>query len=210
MADLVDIRQAEDRDAAVLADICLRTSDAGGDGSHLYSDPEYPGLIWVLPYLRFCPEQAFVLEIDGKVTGYCVATRDTALFQQQLEQNWWPRLRTMIAGRTRSTPSDQGILDYIRQPEITPDWLTAQYPAHLHINLLPEAQGSGNGGYLLKHQMRSLQMAGVKGVHLGINQHNTGVMSFYEKHGFKELTRLPSVIMGQKCKEPRLNDAAHH
>lgn len=194
----ITIRQARSDDEEAIGDICLRTSDAGGDGSHLYSDAQYPGLIWAIPYLRFCPEHAFVAVIDHRVVGYCLATADTVAFEQKLDREWWPILSNRIAGHPSSLPADQGIFDHIRRPERTPNWIADRYPAHLHINLLSVAQGEGNGGRLLEHQLHSLHKAGATGVHLGINQHNTRVMPFYEKHGFAELARSPSIIMGRE------------
>jgi hypothetical protein len=78
------IRQARPEDRAALFSICLLTADAGGDGSALYSDPDYPGLIWSVPYLEFEPEHAFVLDDGGAIMGYVVGTKNTRAFEQQL------------------------------------------------------------------------------------------------------------------------------
>jgi len=55
------IRNAGPEDWSAITDICVRTADKGQDGRRCFSDHEYPGLLWALPYLAVEPEQAFVL-----------------------------------------------------------------------------------------------------------------------------------------------------
>lgn len=192
-----DIRKAELGDTEAILDICVRTADAGRDGRSLYSDHRYPGLIWALPYLMLNPETAFVLTRFGAVIGYAVGAVDTASFEAQLERDWWPELRQQFADRKPSAPGDGYVLDYIRRPETSPIEIVSRYPAHLHINLLPEAQGRHLGTTLLEELMNSLKTAGTRGVHLGINHMNEPVGNFYRKLGFAEIARLPSIIMAK-------------
>ncbi|MDM9625041.1 GNAT family N-acetyltransferase [Rhizobium sp. S152] len=190
-----DIRKAVHGDAEAILDICVRTADAGHDGRSLYSDHRYPGLIWALPYLTFNPETALVLTRLGKVVGYAVGAVDTASFEAELERAWWPELRRQFTDKMPSAPGDGYVLDYIRRPEISPSEIVSHYPAHLHINLLPEAQGKRLGTTLLEELLISLKIAGAHGVHLGINHMNEPVADFYRKLGFNEIARLPSIVM---------------
>ena len=59
-----------------------------------------------------------------------------------------------------------------------------KYPAHLHIDILPEAQHKGYGTKLMDALMDYLAEKGVKGVHLGVGGDNAGGIRFYEKYGF--------------------------
>ena len=59
-----------------------------------------------------------------------------------------------------------------------------KYPAHLHIDILPEAQHQGYGAKLMDVLMDYLAEKGVKGVHLGVGGDNAGGIRFYEKYGF--------------------------
>jgi GNAT superfamily N-acetyltransferase len=63
------------------------------------------------------------------------------------------------------------------------------YPAHLHIDLLPELQGQGFGRRLIETLDDALARAGVSGVHLEASAANTGAVAFYPRVGF---TPLPS------------------
>lgn len=194
----IAIRTARPTDEAAILDICLRTSDRGQDGSQCYSDPRLPGFVWALPYVRLCPEFAFVLTRGDEVMGYCVAAPDTEAYEQRLDEKWWPMLKVMLQHFTASTEQDRSVLSYILDAPRTPGEVTDLYPAHLHINLLPELQKGGYGSRLLSHQLQSLQEAGLTGVHLGVDPRNEGVTGFYSKFGFVEIDRTPSIIMGMR------------
>jgi ribosomal protein S18 acetylase RimI-like enzyme len=194
----VIIRNSQPSDEAAILDICLRTADRGQDGSHCYSDPRLPGLVWALPYVRFCAENAFVLTKDGTVMGYCVAAADTTTYEDWLEAAWWPHVQEELLDFSARTAEDENILSYIQNAPRTPSRVKDLYPAHLHINLLPEVQNGGHGSTLLRHQLDALDRSGVEGVHLGVNQHNEKVIGFYAKFGFVELDRTPSILMGKR------------
>ncbi|GHS89166.1 hypothetical protein AGMMS50218_14780 [Actinomycetota bacterium] len=68
--------------------------------------------------------------------------------------------------------------------EIAPADVLAQYPAHLHIDLLPRAQGGGLGRRLITALADALRERGVPGVHLGVEARNTGARAFYARIGF--------------------------
>lgn len=81
-----------------------------------------------------------------------------------------------------------GALPYIRE-----------YPAHLHINLLPPYQRKGLGRQLMDALEASLQQRNCSGVSLCVNSRNQGAMRFYERCGFQKLGRHPgSVAYGKK------------
>lgn len=63
--------------------------------------------------------------------------------------------------------------------------LTAQFPAHLHINLAPDARGSGIGGRLVERFAEQVAENGLPGLHVvtGANSRN---VSFYRRCGLDE------------------------
>ncbi|MGB9097462.1 N-acetyltransferase family protein [Erwinia sp.] len=191
------IRPATADDTDALYEICLKTADAGQDASELYADPHYPGTRFAVPYALFCPDFAFVLETAGKVIGYVVATPDTVAFEQRLLKEWWPLQAKRFADRQPVKPLDSKILDSVRQPETASEALTTRYPAHLHINILPEGQRGGWGKRLIEHELAALKAAGVSGVYLGISLQNEPVAYFYQQLGFQPLFRSNALYMGQ-------------
>ena len=65
--------------------------------------------------------------------------------------------------------------------------MVAAYPSHLHVDLLPAAQGGGDGRRLLETLFDALRAAGSTGVHLGVARDNARAVGFYRHLGFTEL-----------------------
>jgi GNAT superfamily N-acetyltransferase len=70
----------------------------------------------------------------------------------------------------------------------------AEYPAHLHIDLLPRVRGQGRGRAMVTGLLEALAAAGVPGVHLGMHPDNLRALKFYQSLGFTELTRMHGVL----------------
>ncbi|MEV4246775.1 GNAT family N-acetyltransferase [Streptosporangium canum] len=63
----------------------------------------------------------------------------------------------------------------------------AAYPAHLHIDLLPDHQRKGHGRALMNAFLDALHGRGVPAVHLGMVSTNTPARAFYDRLGFHEI-----------------------
>jgi GNAT superfamily N-acetyltransferase len=63
----------------------------------------------------------------------------------------------------------------------------AAYPAHLHIDVLPDWQGKGLGRELMVAFLAGLAGAGVRAVHLGMLSANVDARAFYDRVGFHEV-----------------------
>ncbi|MDE5985479.1 MAG: GNAT family N-acetyltransferase [Eubacterium sp.] len=73
------------------------------------------------------------------------------------------------------------------------------YPAHMHIDILPEFQAKGYGGILLTSLCEYLKSNGITGLMLIVDSKNFNAVKFYKKHGFKEIKALAGgIIMGVK------------
>ncbi|WP_225752796.1 N-acetyltransferase [Actinotalea sp. Marseille-Q4924] len=190
------VRRARPRDTDRLYEICLRTGDAGQDATEHYADPQLLGDVYVGPYLALSPELAFVLtdDDDDTVVGYVVGVADTLAFERRCEQEWWPRLRA-DADRWRDVPAgspDAELLALVRHPERTPPSIAATWPAHLHIDLLPRAQGRGGGRRLVEHLLAALRVREVPGVMLGVDPGNQRARAFYRHLGFEPIPPVPA------------------
>jgi len=183
------IRQATADDREALYDICLRTADAGVDATALYSNRRLPGSIWAVPYAVFEPDFAFVLADNRRALGYVLGVPDTAAFVERLERDWWPQVRASFANVRPRTEAEADALFRIATPERPLSYLLADYPAHLHINLLPEAQSGGWGRQLIEQELAALRQAGVPGVHLGVSPTNERAKGFYRHLGFEDVSR---------------------
>lgn len=185
------IRPYETRDLDALHDICLKTGDSGGDGTHLYADPRILGEIYAAPYGVLQPDLAFVAQDDQGVAAYVVGAADTRAFEARLEAEWWPAVRARHAD-PRGAPKDSWTLDQwrayqIHRPFPTPQGVVDAASAHLHINLLPRLQGQGMGKALMETLLAALAAQGAGKVHLGCNADNDRALRFYDVYGFQRL-----------------------
>ena len=178
-------------DLADLYRICLKTGDGGEDATAQFRDPELLGHVYAAPYALLEPSLAFVAEDEAGLGGYCLGALDTRAFEQRTEAEWWPGLRLRyaepdVADRDRWT-RDQQAAYLIHHPHRAEDELVAGFPSHLHIDLLPRLQGSGNGRRLMDMQLAALRDRGSRGVHLNVNAANQRALGFYHHLGFTSL-----------------------
>jgi ribosomal protein S18 acetylase RimI-like enzyme len=199
--------RADDRaEVDRIYEICLRTGDSGADGTDKYADPRVLGEIYAGPYVRLAPRLAFVLDGGpaetgdvGGVRGYVLGVADTAAWEDLLEAEWWPAVRERYpTDRFPVGSADAACVATIHRPPRTDPELLVDYPAHLHIDLLPDAQGGGNGRRLIERVTSALREAGARGVHLDVALDNVGAQGFYEHVGFERLPSDGGVLFGMR------------
>jgi ribosomal protein S18 acetylase RimI-like enzyme len=177
-------------DEADLADICVRTADAGADATGILADDRVWAEIFVLPYVARHPELAFVVESEGRPLGYAVAVPDTAAFEDWFHDEWWPVHGARFA-RPGAGPRDVEVLAYADARRAGREPYAGEYPAHLHIDLLPALQRDGWGRRLIDAVIDALRERGVRGVHLVATADNRGALAFYDRLGFTRLESRP-------------------
>ncbi|RJL35550.1 GNAT family N-acetyltransferase [Bailinhaonella thermotolerans] len=182
-----------------LYEICLRTAAHGGDASGMLTEHRLLGDIFVGPYLAHSPDLAWVvapdeaLGVPSRPVGYFLAVADTASFEDELERRWWPRVRAREPRKPAEPGSPDALLrSYLADPPRTPAEIAARYPAHIHVDLLPEAQGGGHGRRLWTTAIDALRERGVPGVHLGVAAANTKAQGFYRHLGLHLITETPT------------------
>lgn len=185
------IRRYRSGDFRDLYRICLRTGNSGDDATALYRDPDLLGHIYAAPYGLFEPALAFVVEDELGVGGYCLGALDTKAFEERLEERWWPSLRRRYrepdAGRRDQWTPDERAAFFIHHPWRTDDDVVADYPSHLHIDLLPRFQAQGNGRELIGMELAALRERGSGGVHFYVTAGNHRALGFYDHLGFSQL-----------------------
>jgi ribosomal protein S18 acetylase RimI-like enzyme len=190
--------------------VCLKTGDNGADGEPFYrEDPDALGRIYAGPYLQFEPELSLILEDDQGVCGYALGAFDSRRYYQRYETEWRPKL----CARFPAPQGDPAGWTRVQQAHHTyhnPDYFMPEpyeaYPSHLHIDLLPRAQGRGYGRRMIERNMETLRRRGSRGAHLGVSPVNHRAIGFYQRLGYRELTRVGSptdgcVYMGIRLKD---------
>ncbi|KAA3620237.1 MAG: GNAT family N-acetyltransferase [Calditrichaeota bacterium] len=188
------IRPYHPADLSVLYRICLQTAHSGGDATHLFTDPDLIGHMYTAPYVFFEPELCFVLTGAEMPLGYILGTKNTAAFSDWCETEWFPVLRKRYPIPETDDGSFQNrILQLIHRGHPVNNDLKA-YPAHLHIDLLPAAQGQGMGRKLIEVFINRLRELQVSAVHLQVGKGNPGAIKFYERLGFHEIVNYEKSI----------------
>jgi len=170
--------------------VCLHTGDAGNDASHLIDDPAILGHLYVGPYVTLEPELAFVLEDEQGVCGYVLGALDSRAFERRYREEWLPPLQARYPDPTGDpkawTPTER-LYHQLHHPRAEFPAELEDYPSHLHIDLLPRAQGRGNGRRMMRRLLAALRERGSYGVCLGVSPKNHRAIAFYKKLGFMEL-----------------------
>lgn len=199
------LRQYRPADLDAIYDICVRTADGGADARGMYADDRLMGDIFAVPYVTLEPQHAHVLDDGtGRAVGYILGTADTAAFAKRYRAEWIPA----IAGRYPE-PADPPVTntDSMLRLHFHPERMIvpalADYPAHLHIDLLPEWQGKGFGRGLTDAFLAGVRAAGAERVHLGMVPTNTAALAFYRRLGFAEIPLGdPTVLYLGRTTEP--------
>lgn len=141
-------------------------------------------------YPDYEPESLFVAEVDGQVVGALQGAVDTYRFEQVYRQ----RIRPLLARRfLRGAYGWPGWLPAVLRTEWAgrqvkaPKVDRSQYPAHLHIGLLPEWRRQGLGTQLVRAFAAYLRQRGISGYHLYASSFHTLGVAFYEKLGLELL-----------------------
>jgi GNAT superfamily N-acetyltransferase len=138
----------------------------------------------------------------GRVVGYCIGTADTTSFAQL-----WCDMFTPAVDSASVPSPDIKIGDPLMERDDVKGFRHAvynadcsmlqpwpktlqQYPAHLHIDILPEYQRRGYGTILINAFLQAVKSLGAKGVHLDMVQHNVSGRAFYEKIGFQMCSQV--------------------
>lgn len=181
---MITVRSYEPADLPSLYDVCVRTADAGGDARHLYPDQDLMATIFLAPYVFLDPSLAFVVDDGSRAVGYVVGTADTGDFVRRFRSEWLPAVVDRYpAPEALATPTEQ-MLSLMHNPERMNVDALAGYPAHLHIDLLPEFQRQGLGRQLMTQHLGALAARGVGAVHLGMVTVNVAARAFYDRLGF--------------------------
>lgn len=109
-------------------------------------------------YIEEYPETFFIALEQDKVLGYLAICTDTIEFM-----------------KSHSNEVLELFTEYY-----------PRYPAHLHINISPAAQGKSVGSKLMTYGLETLNAFQTKGIHL-ITAANARNIGFYLKNGFEKL-----------------------
>ncbi len=166
--------------------------------------------VYLDPYIELEPESVLLAEIGGELVGYLTGCLDSAKLpseDQRLERaivdhHLWRRPRAapffMRAG------TDLLWARIRREATAAGEFSDPRWPAHLHINVAPEARGTGAADGLMLGWFDRLDQAGSPGCHLQTLVENTRAVRFFERMGFVPYGSRP-LVPGVRFQRRRLH-----
>lgn len=148
-------------------------------------------------YVDYATDTSFVAaDGDDRAIGYVFCAPDYREYEKNYRKYLLPVLRKHKFSRAVTKN-----LELIFERK-----LSRGMPAHLHIDILPEAQRQGIGHRLMNALMFRLKELGVPKVYLVVGSSNVKGVSFYEKYGFGAVRELPgsrqyAIDVEEKCAE---------
>ncbi|MDV6375473.1 GNAT family N-acetyltransferase [Deinococcus arenicola] len=183
MSDPV-IRRVLPTDEARLGEIAYLTGFFGNSAGKYFPDPQLFADLWVRAYFRLPDAVGYVGQVDGNVIGYIIGSVNETAYRRALGRVVAGTVLPGVLTRRYSRPLLA--LPYLTRTLRFPSLHASEtdFPAHLHLNLLPQSRGLGLGRGLLKTFLERLEARGVPGVQLSTTDENEAALGLYTKAGF--------------------------
>lgn len=169
------IRKYQPKDFENMRKICFETSsgfDSDRGKQALYA-------MYCDYYVLEEPDTCFVAANDNdEAIGYVICAPDQERYNKIFHQKYDPIVKKASFSRWLMH----------RLGNMMSKKVSKLYPAHLHIDILPEGQRQGLGHRLVDALILDLKQKGVKGVYLVCGAGNEKGVNFYRKYGFKEFS----------------------
>lgn len=181
------IRKFEPKDIPNLRTICHETATA----KNYVDNKELVCTLYCDYYYEQEPQNILVVADDAdEAQGYILCALDYKVFFENFHKLYIPKVKKL--SRTEALIHQIEPLFYKN--------IARDYPAHLHIDLLPVCQGQGLGTKLINTLCDNLKNMGVKGISLSVGSGNVGAIKFYEKLGFEKLKSIfgKAYVYGKK------------
>ena len=191
---MADVRPYRPRDRDAVREICRATAYGGREP---LLDPQLFTELMTRYYTDFTPEAVWVAEHKERVVGYVAGCFDEAELRRVMSRRIVP---AALAGSLA-----RGLFlrrAFWRLTTALPQFLAAErhaqavdlseYPANLHINLMPEARGRGIGERLMAQLCAEAARRGLPGVHATVLEENRSACRFFERLGFAARIRRPA------------------
>ena len=129
-------------------------------------------------YIHEEPDNCFVIADDHNQTvGYLLCAADFQKWEQIFRQKYISKSSNPI-----TTVMAEATIHALKP-------FSTAYPAHLHMNLLPEYRGMHLGTRLMDTLKRHLRTLATPGLMLDVAKDNLTAQAFYQKNGFHILSR---------------------
>ncbi len=191
-----EIRTFAESDRVDLRELFGRVGEDSLSGS-LWGHEESEAAVYLTPYMDLEPESLGVAAIDGRLVGYLTGSLGGAIPSESTRMDTAIKEHRLIVRRECRRFFVRAMFDMaragIRRQPTAGELEDPRWPAHLHINLVPQARGTGIGAALMNQWFARLRQAGSPGCYLQTLVENTRAVRFFEKMGFVKYGETPMV-----------------
>lgn len=180
----VEIRPYRESDREMVQNVCLETASMEG----AFEEPIKSMMLTAFCnyYIEEEQEQCFVAADGTQVVGYILCAKDSKRWAESFSVKYI------------SNPENNPLKGFYQGIMAAPIRYADRYPAHLHIDILPEYQRQGIGFQLMDTLTAHLREQGVPAVMLSVAGDNEKGKNFYQKYGFQVLEETPhEIVMGR-------------
>jgi GNAT superfamily N-acetyltransferase len=180
-----EIRAYEPADREAIRRVCFETGYMGEPIDWLWRDRESFADLITRYYTDREPESILVAARDGRVVGYLTGCVDSERARNASVRE----IRRLLGNGALLKPGfaaflGRALFDVVRDRGAPEESLfDARWPAHLHIDFLPEGRGKGLGRRIMSQWFERLRALGTPGVHLGTFAENHPAIRFFEACG---------------------------
>ena len=183
-----EIRAFAEADRAGLRGLFGRAGEGAPPGS-LWGDEESEAAVYLNPYMDLEPGSLFVATVDGALVGYLAGCLDSSAFPMESDRVEEAVRKHRLIFRPRAAAFfARALADVawaaLRREPTAGDFDDPRWPAHLHINVVPAARGTGVADGLMERWLDRLREAGSPGCHLQTLAENHRAVRFFERVGF--------------------------
>jgi ribosomal protein S18 acetylase RimI-like enzyme len=170
MEKTATIRPYQQKDYENLREVCFVTATPPYN-----KNKDITAALFCEYYLNYEGEHCFVVaDQDDNAVGYILCAPDYTEFVKKFTKYQLPIVRKLSFKEYVLHK-----LEFMYNKKVAKD-----YPAHLHIDIMPDFQRMGMGKKLVDALMAHLNSIGVQKLHLGCGASNEKGTSFYKKIGF--------------------------
>ena len=139
-------------------------------------------------YIECEPENCFVAANEkDEAVGYIYCAENYAAYQAHFNEKYLPKVKALGYFKWKAS-----LASYRLHAKYA-----AEYPAHLHIDILDDYQRKGLGSKLVGALSEHLKAKGIPGLMLTVGGTNSKGINFYKKYGFEVLEKgFGDVAMG--------------
>lgn len=194
---MTEVRTFTESDRAQLRAF-FRHAGEGSPSASMWGHEESEAAIYLTPYMDLEPDSLFLAFSEGRLVGYLTGCLNSSRLpseearMRRAIKRYRLMFRPRLAGFFARSTADLMWATARRLPTAK-SLEDARWPAHLHINVAPEARGTGAAQYLMDAWLDRLRSAGSPGCHLQTLRENTRAVSFFRRMGFTEHGPAPLV-----------------